>query len=162
VNGKIVGGFIVLTALLAGGAMYYLQEYAFYHPASFVAGDEIELTALATGLPEAIPVKDLQGIDAESSPLRFRACFTTILDQPTLTEGFEIYDKAVPLNAPSWFDCFDAARIGAALESGEAIAFLGKADVARDVDSVVAVFSDGHGYAWHQLKPGIDAASGGE
>lgn len=161
-NGKIVAGFIVLTALLAGGAMYYLQEYAYYRPVTFTPGDEIELTALVSGQPEAIPVKDLQGIDANSSPLRFRACFTTVLEQPTLTEGFKVYDQAVPLNAPGWFDCFDAARIGAALESGEAIAFLGRADVAPDVDSVVAVFPDGRGYAWHQLKPGIDAASGGE
>ena len=161
-NGKIVGGFIVVTALLAGGAMYYLQEYAFYQPVTFAPGDEIKLTALVSGQPEAIPVKDLQGIDANSSPLRFRACFTTVLDQPTLTEGFKVYDKAVPLNAPNWFTCFDAARIGAALESGEAIAFLGQANVAPDIDSVVAVFPDGHGYAWHQLKPGIDASSGGE
>ena len=27
-----------------------------------------------------------------------------------------VYDKAEPLNAPSWFDCFDAARIGAAVQ----------------------------------------------
>ncbi|MBC7739152.1 MAG: histidine kinase, partial [Candidatus Saccharibacteria bacterium] len=120
-NGKIVGGFIVLTALLAGGAIYYLQEYAFYTPVNFTPGDEIELTAL-TGQPEPIPVADLQGIDANSSPLRFRACFTTALDQSTLTEGFKVYDQATPLNGPGWFSCFDAARIGAALESGEAIA----------------------------------------
>ena len=49
-NGKLVGGFIVLTALLAGGAIYYLQEYAYYQPVSFKPGDEIELTALASGL----------------------------------------------------------------------------------------------------------------
>jgi DNA-binding transcriptional LysR family regulator len=161
VNGKIVGSFIVLTALLAGGAIYYLQEYAFYENVRFTPGAEIELTAL-TGLPEPIPVADLQGIDANSSPLRFRACFTTVLDQSTLTEGFKVYDNAVPLNAPNWFTCFDAAKIGDALESGEAIAFLGQADVAPDVDAVVAVFPDGHGYAWHQLKPGVNGASGGE
>ncbi|MBC7478150.1 MAG: histidine kinase [Pseudorhodobacter sp.] len=161
-NGKIVGGFIVLTALLAGGAIYYQQEYAYYAPVNFTPGDEIELTALASGQPEAIPVKDLEGIDATSSPLRFRACFTSVLDQPTLTEGFKLYDKAVPLNAPRWFTCFDAARIGAALESGEAIAFLSKADVAADIDAVVAVFPDGHGYAWHQLKPGVTASTGEE
>jgi len=162
VNGKLVGSFIVLTALLAGGAIYYLQEYYFYTPVNFTPGDEIELTALASGQPEAIPVTGLSGIDATSSPLRFRACFTSVLDQPTLTEGFKLYDKAVPLNAPGWFTCFDAAKIGAALESGEAIAFLGKADVAPDIDAVVAVFPDGRGYSWHQLKPGIDASSGGE
>ena len=154
-NGKIVGGFIVLTALLAGGAMYYLQEYAYYQPVTFKPGDEIELTALS-GVPEAIPVAGLQGIDATSSPLRFRACFTTTLDQPTLTEAYKVYDKAVPLNAPSWFDCFDAERIGDALATGEAIAFLGQAGIAPQIDRVVAVFPDGRAFAWHQVNP--DAA----
>ncbi len=152
-NGKLVGGFIVLTALLAGGAIYYLQEYAYYQPVAFTPGDEIELTALVSGQPEPIPVADLQGIDATSSPLRFRACFTTPVDQPTLTEGFKVYDNAVPLNAPSWFDCFDAAKIGAALESGEAIAFLGQAEIAPQIDRVVAVFPDGRAFAWHQINP---------
>ena len=152
-NGKLVGGFIVLTALLAGGAIYYLQEYAYYQPIVFTPGDEIELTALVSGQPEPIPVADLQGIDATSSPLRFRACFTTPVDQPTLTEGFKVYDNAVPLNAPSWFDCFDAAKIGAALESGEAIAFLGQAEIAPQIDRVVAVFPDGRAFAWHQINP---------
>ena len=152
-NGKVVGGFIVLTALLAGGAIYYLQEYAFYQTVAFAPGDEIELTALVSGVPEPIPVTDLQGIDATSSPLRFRACFTTPIDQPTLTEGFRVYDKAVPLNAPTWFTCFDAEKIGDALASGEAIAFLGQAGIAPQIDRVVAVFADGHAYAWHQVNP---------
>jgi Family of unknown function (DUF6446) len=156
VNGKLVGGFIVLTALLAGGAIYYLQEYAYYQPVAFKPGDEIELTALVSGQPEPIPVADLQGIDATSSPLRFRACFTALVDQPTLTEGFRVYDNAVPLNAPSWFDCFDAAKIGAALESGEAIAFLGQAEIAPQIDRVVAVFPDGRAFAWHQVNPDAD------
>jgi hypothetical protein len=153
VNGKIVGGSIVLSALLAGGAIYYLQEYAFYQTVAFTPGDEIELTALVSGIPEPIPVEDLQGIDATSSPLRFRACFTTPITQPTLTEGFVVYDKAEPLNAPSWFDCFDAAKIGDALESGEAIAFLGQAEIAPQIDRVIAVFADGRAYAWHQVNP---------
>ncbi len=152
-NGKVVGGFVVLSALLAGGAMYYLQEYAFYQTVAFTPGDEISLTALVSGVPEPIPVTDLQGIDATSSPLRFRACFTSIVDQPTLTEAFRIYDKADPLNAPSWFDCFDAAKIGAALETGEAIAFLGQAEIAPQIDRVIAVFADGRAYAWHQVNP---------
>jgi hypothetical protein len=155
VNGKIVGGFIVLIGVVAGGAMYYLQEYAYYQPVAFTPGDEIELTALASGLPEPIPVTDLQGIDATSSPLRFRACFMSEIDQPTLTEGFRVYDKAVPLNAPSWFTCFDAEKIGDALATGEAIAFLGQAEIAPQIDRVIAVFPDGRAFAWHQINPDV-------
>ena len=45
-NGKIVVGFIVIVAALAGAAMYYLQEYAYYTKAVFETGKEIELTLI--------------------------------------------------------------------------------------------------------------------
>ena len=152
-NGKIVGGFIVLVAAVAGIVVYWLQEYAFYDKASFQPGNEIKLTLIETGLPEPILADGVEGIDADSSPLRFRACFHTPLTQAMLTETYKMYDKAVPLNAPTWFGCFDAARIGEALEQGEAIAFLSQANIAPQVDRVVAVFPDGRAYAWHQLSP---------
>ena len=154
-NGKWVGGVIVLSALLAGGAIYYLQEYAYYQTVAFTPGAEITLTAL-NGVPEPIAVADLQGIDASSSPLRFRACFTTQLTQATLTEAFVVYDKATPLNAPSWFSCFDAASIGDALATGEAVAFLSRAEIAPQIDRVVAVFPDGQAFAWHQVNPDLN------
>jgi len=160
-NGKLVAGFIVVIALLGGVAMYWLQEYAYYQPVAFTPGDEIELTPLS-GPPEAIPVAGLQGIDATSSPLRFRACFTTTLNQAMLTEGYKVYDGAVPLVGPSWFDCFDAGRITDALATGEAIAFLSRADIAPQIDRVVAVFPDGSAYAWHQVKAGLDTSTGAE
>ena len=155
-NGKIVGGFIVLVAAVAGIAVYWLQEYAFYDKASFQPGNEIKLTLIETGLPEPILADGVEGIDADSSPLRFRACFHTPLTQAMLTETYKMYDKAVPLNAPSWFGCFDAARIGEALEKGEAIAFLSQANIAPQVDRVVAVFPDGRAYAWHQLSADVE------
>lgn len=151
VNGKLVGGFIVLTAALAGAAMYWLQEYAYYTEVDFGAGEEIRLTLIEGGQAEPILAEDLRGIDAGSSPLRFRACFTMPLDLPTLTETYQGYDGAVPLIAPSWFDCFDAAAIGAALERGEALAFLSQAGIAPQTDRVVAVFPDGRAFAWHQI-----------
>mgnify|MGYP006198981481 CR=1 FL=1 len=59
---------------------------------------------------------------------------------------------AQPLIAPPWFDCFNAERIGRALETGEAIAFLSVPDITPGVDRVVAVFPDGAAFAWHQLN----------
>ena len=155
-NGKLVAGFIVIVALATGAAIYWLQEYAFYTPATFQPGAEIDLTLLETGLPEPILADGVEGIDADSSPLRFRACFHTPLTQAMLTETYKMYDKAVPLNAPSWFGCFDAARIGEALEKGEAIAFLSQANIAPQIDRVVAVFPDGRAYAWHQLSADVE------
>jgi hypothetical protein len=151
--GKLAAGSIVVIAAAAGIAMYWLQEYAFYHEASFRPGAEIMLTPIEGGQPEPILAEAVTGIDAESSPLRFRACFTTPMSQAMLTETYVAYDKPEPLNAPSWFDCFDAAAIGAALEKGEALAFLSQAGIAPQIDRVVAVFPDGRAYAWHQISP---------
>jgi hypothetical protein len=161
VNGKIVAGFLVLIAALAGIVGYWLQEYAFYTPVTFNPGAEILLTPLTSSTPEAIPVKDIQGIDASSSPLRYRACFTSVTSLATLTEAYTVYDKATPLNAPSWFSCFDAGKITEALAKGEAVAFLGQANVVPntnnvEIDRVIAVFPDGRAFAWNQLAPGAE------
>ncbi|TYB91192.1 DUF6446 family protein [Oceaniovalibus sp. ACAM 378] len=150
-NGKFIGGFIVITALVAGAAMYWLQVYGFYDTVDYQP-DSVVLTVLATETPEPILAENFQGIDADSSPLRFRACFTTPMSQAMLTETYVTYPVADPLVAPSWFKCFDAAAIGAALETGEAIAFLGQANIEYGVDRVVAVFDDGRAFVWHQLN----------
>lgn len=144
----------MLTALVAGVSVYYLQEYAYYSEAAFEPGREIMLTPIESDLPEPILAEGIIGIDAESSPLRFRACFRTPLTQGMLSETYRAYEGATPLNAPSWFDCFDAQAIGVGLENGEALAFLSQSDIAPDVDRVVAVFADGRAYAWHQFRPG--------
>ncbi len=150
-NGRLVAGGIVLVALALGAAMYWLQVYAFYHRVTF-QGDEMRLTALVTDAPEPMLAQGLTGIDSDSSPLRFRACFTTPMSLPMLTETYRIYDGAVPNIAPRWFGCFDANTIGDGLESGAAIAFLGEKNVDNGVDRVVAVFGDGRAFAWHQLN----------
>ncbi|QYZ68391.1 DUF6446 family protein [Neotabrizicola shimadae] len=151
-NGKIVAGFIVVIALAAGIAIYWLQEYAFYETASFSPGAEIELTPIEGGQPEPILAENVQGIDSESSPIRFRACFTTPLSLGMLTETYVTYPDAEPLIAPTWFYCFDAAAIGRALESGEAVAFLSRAGIQPGIDRVVAVFPDGRAFAWTQVN----------
>lgn len=151
-NGKIVAGSIVLIGAIAGVAMYWLQVYAFYEEAAFVPGEEIKLTLIEGGQAEPIIAEGVTGIDSESSPIRFRACFRTPMSQAMLTETYKIYDNADPNIAPGWFDCFDAEAIGAALEKGEAIAFLSEANIHPGVDRVVAVFPDGRAFAWHQLN----------
>ncbi|MDV7270222.1 DUF6446 family protein [Thioclava sp. A2] len=152
-NGKFVGGFLVLTALLTGAAVWYAQEYGYYQelPVSAPAA-EIRLTSIDSGQPEAILADSFSGIDADSSPLRFRGCFHTPLSLAMLTETFAIYDAATPLHGPGWFECFDAARIGADLEAGAAVAFLSEQDIKPGVDRVVAIYPDGRAFAWHQLN----------
>jgi len=156
---KFVGVFLVAGALLFGGLMYYMQVYAFYdevglHSTPAYEGQtEITLVSVATGAVEPMLADDLNAIDAASSPLRFRACFTTPTSLATLTETYVVLSArdAIPLTAPKWFDCFDATRIGNAIESGEAVAFMSRPDIQHGVNRVVAVFPDGQAFAWHQL-----------
>ena len=155
-NGKIAAGAIVISAAVAGVAIWYLQIHAFYEPVSFAPGQEMTLTTIESGQPEPILAEGITGIDANSSPLRFRACFTTPMTQAMLSETYVAYDGAVPLVAPGWLDCFDAVEIGTALERGEALALLSQSNVATDIDRVVAVFPDGRAFAWHQLNPAAE------
>jgi hypothetical protein len=153
VNGKLVGGAIVIVAAIAGAAMYYLQVYAFYEPVA--AAREISVTRV-DGTVEPLPVENFEGIDATSSPLRYRACFTVPVSLASLTESVEIAEDAVPLNGPGWFSCYDAAEVGAALEAGDAVAFVGERDVHPGVDRIIAVMRDGRGYAWNQLNASLE------
>ena len=150
--GKLIVGAIVIVAAVAGVFLWYTAERAFYDEVAFQPGAEIRLVPLTSDQPEAIVVTGIEGIDADSSPIKFRACFTTPLSLGMLTETYRDYPKAEPLVAPRGFDCFNAEAIGRALESGEALAFLSEPDIHPGVDRVVAVFGDGRAFAWHQLN----------
>ena len=150
--GKILAGFIVFTALAAGAAMYWLQVYAYYDEVVANGTDDVQMTSLASGQPEPIIYDNFQAIDSDSSPIRYRACFTTNHSQAMLTETFQPYTKADPLVAPGWFDCFDAKELGRALENGTALAFLGQANFHYGIDRIVAVMDDGRGYVWNQIN----------
>jgi hypothetical protein len=148
-----VGGAIVLSALVAGLGVYYAQVYAFYKPIDASAPSaEIRMVTIEDETPEVILTEGFSGVDADSSPLRFRGCFTTPLSLAILSETYKVYPDATPLNAPNWFDCFNAAQIGEDLETGNAVAFLSERDIEAGIDRVVAVYPDGRAYAWHQLN----------
>jgi hypothetical protein len=153
VNGKYIGGGIVVIALAFGAGVYYAQEYGYYEKVSATApAAAITLAELGGGALDPIDVAGYQGIDADSSPLRYRACFRTDISLATATETFQVYDAPTPLIGPKWFDCYDAKRIGADLEAGRAVAFLSQHDIHDGVDRVVAIYPDGQAYVWHQLN----------
>lgn len=144
--GRFLVLVIVVSAVVAGVAIWWLQTRAYY-----VRLESPEMTFVndANGLPESVDVGGYSGIDANSSPIRYRACF--IVD-PELAEGAAPADNPVPLTAPGWFDCFDAGAIGAALDRGEARAIASRRNVPWGIDRVVALFPDGRGYAWTQIN----------
>lgn len=137
---------ILLFTLLFGGGLWYAQTRAFYV--------ELDAVTLSASRPDgsaiALPLAQARGIDAGSSPLRFRAC-AMLAEGADLSDAME-YETPTPLVAPDWFDCFDAAAIAAALEDGSARALLGTRNIARGVDRVLAVTQEGRVFAWHQLN----------
>jgi hypothetical protein len=148
-SGKIIGIVILLSALVAGVALYYLQVYGFYET---LERDEVTLVTRESDAPEVIEIADFEGIDADSSPIRYRACFSTDLTPEAAAERFVPLDGVTPRNAPGWFDCFDAEALGGRLEAGTARAFLGAKNVAYGVDRIVALTPEGRGYVWHELN----------
>jgi hypothetical protein len=63
-----------------------------------------------------------------------------------------LYPDAEPLNAPGWFDCFDAAAIGADLARGEAVAFLGQENVPTASTASSRSTPTAAAFAWHQIN----------
>ncbi|MEZ5724531.1 MAG: DUF6446 family protein [Paracoccaceae bacterium] len=153
-TGKILASMIVLSALLTGLAVYYLQVYGFYAPLDEQAGAaEIHATA-ADMEPVPLAVSEFRGIDADSSPLRYRACFR--LEDAAALATAQPYDGATPLVGPRWFSCFSAKALTGDLESGAAVAYLGQPNVHPGVDRVIAVYPDGRAFAWHQMNDELD------
>lgn len=132
---------------LAGATAWYLTVHAFYE--RLPAQDSVLLTPLGAAAAQPQPVTSFRGIDSDSSPIRYRACF--LLDAELAQ--FTPYPDATPLIAPGWFDCFDARALGAALREGRATAILGQAHIRYGIDRVVAVFPDGRAFAWNQINP---------
>ncbi len=140
------------TAALMGAAIYYLQVYAYYYEVAPDPGRDVMLVAQATDTPEPIAYSDFRAIDADSSPLRYRACFSTPETAATLAPTRVAIADAQVRIAPGWFDCFDAGALSAALEDGSATAFLGTHNITRGIDRIVAITEGGRGYVWHEVN----------
>lgn len=160
-SGRIVAGAIVMVALLAGGLLYYLQIYGFYVEVPAQGRDDVRLVNLVTEQPEEILYENFRAIDADSSPIRYRACFETSHSLAMLTETYVMVEPTPPRNAPGWFDCFDAEAIAGEIDSGAALTFLSEKNVAFGVDRIVAITEGGRGYVWHELNDCGDKAYDG-
>ena len=103
-TGKILAACIVLAALIAGGSIYYLQVYAYYTTVAVHGSEDVMLTAQASGQPEAIAYREFQAIDSDSSPIRYRGCFTSAQSPETLAQSYQVIEKAEPRVAPGWVE----------------------------------------------------------
>lgn len=151
-TGKILAIILLVCAAAAGAGMYYLQVYGFYYEVEDRPGKDVVLMSQADALPQPISYRDFQAIDADSSPIRYRACFETDLTPQQLAAEFTPAEEAEPLIAPGWFECYDAISVADALKEGSARAFISIKNVHFGVDRIVAVTEDGRGYVWHALN----------
>ena len=117
-NGKVIVAFLVLPALLAGAALYYLQIFSFYEEVIPNGATDVAIVDKKTELPEVIDYSNFHAITSESSPIRYRACFETSEDLNDLRNRFLVYEGAEPKIAPYWFECFNAEDLGFSLADG--------------------------------------------
>ncbi|MBF9035674.1 histidine kinase [Rhodobacterales bacterium HKCCE2091] len=161
-SGQVMAIAIVAATALFGAGLWYTQTRAYY--VEVEAGDPAGevLVTRHDGTAEPLLVEAFSGIDADTSPIRYRACFTVPMSLAALTETYRAYPEAEPLTAPGWFDCFDADAIGAALDDGSAFAFLGQSNETFGFDRVVVVAQDGRGWSWTQINSCGEAAFEGD
>lgn len=145
--GKVAALVLLGSTIAAGAGMWYAQEYLYYDPID-PNGPDATIAVTTTAGEQPLPLTGFEGIDADSSPLRWRACATS----DAVPADALPFDDATPLNAPGWFACFDAGRIGTDLENGAARAVLSVSDIRPDVDRVLAIYPDGRVYGWHQYN----------
>ena len=157
-SGKILGIGIVGVALIFGAVMYYMQVFYYYD--TVPARNTVVLTTRDGGSYD-MAVTNFDGIDADSSPIRFRACFDTMMTPKEADALFETYEGAEPRNAPFWFDCFDADLVGEQVENGTAKVYAGTRNLEFGIDRVVAITDDGRGYIWHEINECGDKAYDG-
>ncbi len=140
-NGKsfillFLGGVIIFTV-----ALFYFQNFAYYN--------SIDTRKNITLGKKRYAISYYQGIEAESSGLKLRECFTI---DSLIDISLPKYEKPTPLTAPFWFKCFNAEKITKDLENGKATAFLFKKEEFDGIDNVIAVYPDGRSYRWRQLN----------
>ena len=147
-SGRLIAIAIIAITAVFAAVLWYAQTRAYFETL-----DQADLVVtLPSGDVVALAHDAFQGIDAASSPLRFRGCFLLEGEALALASGAMPHPDPTPLVAPDWFGCFDARAIGEALTSAEAVAILSVHEIHRGIDRVIAVYPDGRGFAWHQLN----------
>ena len=145
-NGKVIVSGLLGVALIAGAGLWYSIERAYY--------------TRVTGVSEVrsydafLPVSEYVGIDADTSPLKMRACFTVNWEYTPLDNANV---DATPLLAPRFFSCFDAGKITADLEAGNAAAVLLDENRPYGFNTYVAQYPDGRAFMWRQINACGDA-----
>lgn len=143
-NGTWVGAGIVGFAAVFGAGLYYAQTFAYYEEVT--ALEAVETSA------GALPVSGYVGIDAATSPMKLRGCFTA---DPAAVSALPPAPQATPLVAPAWFECFDAKTLSDDLAAARARVHLAADETPEgagySLERYIAIYPDGRAFMWRQL-----------
>lgn len=140
-NGKVIVSGMLGIAVIAGIGLWYSIERAYYTHVTDVS----EVTAYG----DAFAVSNYTGIDADTSPLKMRACFDVDWDYIPTTE---FKAEATPLRAPRFFKCFDAGQLTQDLAADKASAILADENTPYGFNTYIAQYPNGKAYMWRQIN----------
>ena len=96
--------------------VWYAQEYGFYDRLD-PAG--VTLTVMAQGKPVPLAAREVQAIDADSSPIRWRACFRLTGALPERTHGAFRRARQDECRSRSWPTPTEGASVGLLDNAGQ-------------------------------------------
>jgi hypothetical protein len=132
-------------AVVFGAALWYFQTEAYYAPV--IGLDTVDVQGAA------LPVTDYDGIDADTSPLKLRACFVAAPATVAALAALPQAQEPTPLVTPAWFACFNAGALSDELASGGLRAVVVAHDEPWGFDRIVASAPDGRAVMWRQTNP---------
>ena len=140
-SGKITVILLTTITLIFSIVFFYFQTFAYY--TKITSKDEIVVNKIK------IKVERYEGIKSDISQLKLRGCF--LVDSAHF-KNFDSTNKASPLSAPFWFDCFDYKEIQSNIDQGILKAYLAEENEYDGIDRYIAISKDGFGYEWRQLN----------
>lgn len=145
-KGSVLIGSLFAASAVMGVGLWYSIQNAYY--------EQIENVTEVMAYGDAFPVTNYRGIDADTSPLKMRACFDVEWDYFPTDEYKNI---ATPLIAPNFFECFDAGQIYTDLKEDNATAILSDENNPFGFNTFIAQYPDGRAFMWRQVNECGDA-----
>jgi len=150
-RGKHLMRGLIVFCLIFGAALWYYQTRAYY--------EKVDGLAEVSAYGDLFPVSNYTSIDAPTSPLKLRACFTVDWDY---FPSDEYQLVAEPLVAPRWFECFDAEQITVDILNGDATAILAAENEIYGFSRYIAQYEDGRAFMWRQINECGEASFAGD
>jgi hypothetical protein len=148
-SGNIFVVLLISFSLIFGLTLWYFQNYAYYEKNSL---NNMTMTLSNSGSEEPVKFNNIQSINSQTSPLKFRSCFKLKSSSSNSLDKYLPYEKATPLRAPRWFKCFNVEKITSDLKLGLAKSYLSKENIEFGIDRVIAVYPNGLAFSWHQIN----------